>query len=162
MTEFDIELVQRKLRTSVIIWSSFIVSILLYAGIVEWMRRGGSEAAVTQNRELHLVFLAAAALCFIAAGIAKHIMLRVPDQKPAWSTGILASRLLQTSLVSLALSEAICLIGLAEYFILRNSDSFYVFFIVAMLGIIMHMPRYPKWKSYLEQMTGTTLPEELE
>ncbi len=162
MTEFDIEIVQRKLKTTVIIWFSFFVSILLYAGLVEWIRRGEMEIAVKQNRELHLIFLAAAAFCFITAAITKYIMLRIPAQKPAWSTEILVGRLLQVSLVSLALSEAICLIGLTEYFILRSYDSFYVFFIVAMLGIIMHMPRYPKWKSYLEQMTGTTLPEELQ
>ncbi|NOY22570.1 MAG: hypothetical protein GXO70_03520 [Acidobacteria bacterium] len=157
MNELDIEIVRKKLKTSVILWFFFIVSILLYAGIVEWMQRSGGEA-ISQNGEVHLVFIIAAAFFFLAAGVAKYLLLRIPAQKPEWDTRTLSGRLVNASLISLALSEAICLMGFAEYFILRNYDSFYLFFIVSMLGMIMHMPRYPQWKSYLEQMTGTILP----
>ncbi len=162
MNEHDIEILRRKLKSSVMIWFSFLVSILVYAGIVEWIERRGMDVVTTQNRALHLIFLVATVVCFLAAGIVKYLLLRIPGEKVNISIESLANRLITASLVSLALSEAICIMGFAEYFIIRNYDSFYVFFIVAMLGIIMHMPRYPKWKSYLEEMTGTTLPEELE
>lgn len=144
------------------IWFSFLASILVYAGIVEWMQRRAPEIVTAQNNSLHPILLVMAAICFLAAGISKYFLLRIPAERLNLNTETLAGRLVTASLVSLALSEAICLMGFAEYLILRNYDSFYVFFIVAMLGMIMHMPRYPKWKSYLEQMTGTTLPEELE
>ncbi|RLE17403.1 MAG: hypothetical protein DRJ14_06565 [Acidobacteria bacterium] len=160
MNKLDIELIRKKLKTTVMIWFSFIVSILLYAGVVEWMERRGGEIIVTENRSLHLIFLAVAAICFLAAGIVKNILLKIPLEKADQDIETLAERLVNASIVSLAFSEAICLLGLAEYFISRNYDSFYVFFIVGLLGIVIHMPRYPKWKSYLEQMTGITLPEE--
>ena len=162
MNEYDIEILRRKLKSSVMIWFSFLVSILVYAGIVEWIERRGVEVVTTQNRALHLIFLVVTVVCFLAAGIVKYLLLRIPAKKESMSIESLSNRLITASLVSLALSEAICLMGFAEYFILRSYDSFYVFFIVAMLGMIMHMPRYPKWKTYLVQMTGTTLPDELE
>jgi hypothetical protein len=161
MNESDIETLRRKLRTSVMIWFSFLVSILVYAGIVEWMERSGAEVVTTQNRALHLTFLVATVVCFLAAEIAKRFLLKIPAEIEKTSLESLANRLVTASLVSLALSEAICLMGFVEYFITHDYDSFYVFFIVGMLGIVIHMPRYPKWKSYLEQMTGTTIPEDL-
>jgi hypothetical protein len=144
------------------IWFSFIVSILIYAGIVEWMQRGATEFVTAQNNSLHPILLVMTAICFLAAGISKYFLLRIPAERINLDTETLAGRLVTASMVSLALSEAICLMGFAEYFILHSYDSFYLFFIVAMVGMIVHMPRYPKWKSYLEQMTGTTLPEELQ
>jgi hypothetical protein len=162
MNEFDIKIIQRKLRTCVMIWFSFIVSILIYAGIVEWMQRGATEFVTAQNNSLHPILLVMTAICFLAAGISKYFLLRIPAERINLDTETLAGRLVTASMVSLALSEAICLMGFAEYFILHSYDSFYLFFIVAMVGMIVHMPRYPKWKSYLEQMTGTTLPEELQ
>lgn len=162
MNESDIEILRKKLKTSVMIWLSFIASILFYAGVVEWMQRRATGIVTVQNNSLHPILLIMAAICFLAAGISKYFLLRIPAERLNLNTETLANRLVTASLISLALSEAICLMGFAEYFILRNYDSFYLFFIVAMLGMIMHVPRYPKWKSYLEQMTGSTLPDELE
>ncbi|NOZ12724.1 MAG: hypothetical protein GXO69_03635 [Acidobacteria bacterium] len=161
MDGIDIQLVRGKLKTAVLMWFSFVASTLIYAGLVEWMQRSGVPA-VAEGRLVHTFLLGAAVLCFFSAGIAKTILLRVPGEKPVWNTEKLTGRLLAASMVALALSETICLLGLVEYFVFRNYDSFYLFFIISLFAMILNMPRYPKWRSYLERMSGAALPEELQ
>ncbi len=161
MSEIDIQIVREKLRQAVIMWFSFLASTLIYAGLVEWMQRSGTPT-VMEDRLIHTVFLAVAVLCFFSAGIAKSVLLRIPAEKPVWDTEKLTGRLLTASVAALALSETICLLGLVEYFVFHSYDSFYLFFIISLFAMILNMPRYPKWKSYLEQMSGTILTEELQ
>ena len=161
MKEAELKVIRQKMRQSVLLWFSFLLSLFGIATLVEWLRRGADTLLPIQNRALHTDLLFVAVACFITMGIARYFLLKIPAEKPDWGIEILTGRLFLTAVISLGLAEVICLIGLVEYLCLHNSDSFYLFFTMAMLGVILHIPRYSAWRSYLEQMTGNTLPPEI-
>ncbi len=161
MRKAEIEVIRGKMRQSVLVWFFFLFSLFGIAVAVEWLQRGGRMLPIVQNRPLHTGFLLAAVLCFVSMGVFRYFLLKIPIEKPDWGIEILTGRLFLAAVISLGLAAAICLIGLVEFLLLHNPDSFYLFFTLAMVGIILHFPRYPGWKSYLEKMTGAPLPGEL-
>jgi F0F1-type ATP synthase membrane subunit c/vacuolar-type H+-ATPase subunit K len=89
---------------------------------------------------------------FVAVGVAMLVMARVERARMlAASTGvaetrIAAGRLQTATIVSLAASEAVAILGLVLFFLTGHSRDFYLFLAPAVLGFILNFPRWSHWE----------------
>lgn len=88
---------------------------------------------------------------FFAVGLAMLVMARGARARMlAVSTGaserVGAGRLQIATIVSLAICEAIAVLGLVLFFLTGRSGDFYLFLAVAVLGFILNFPRWRHWE----------------
>ncbi len=142
------EAFQRRFRVTGIIWFAMLLSVGFYALIVEAFERGwlGERVvtAVPQADRIHILLLAFAVMMFFMAGALKTIVLR-KDPETVEQAG---DRLQRATLLALAVSESIVLMGLVEYFLIRRYGSFYLFVALGCLSFIVHAPRADFWQNY--------------
>lgn len=142
---------QSRFRTTGIIWFAMLVSIGLYALMVEAFERGwiGDRVvtSVPHADRIHILLLAFAVMSFFLAGALKTMVLR---SRPA-SVEQAAGKLQQATIMAMAVSESIVLMGLVEYFLIRRYGSFYLFVALGCLSFILHAPKADYWMKYAGQ-----------
>ncbi len=147
----DNEAFQMRFRTTGIIWFAMLVSIGLYALMVEAFERGwigeGIVKSVPHGDRIHILLLAFAVMSFFLAGALKTMVLKSqPD-----TVEQAADRLQRATILALAVSESIVLMGLVEYFLIRRYGSFYLFVALGCLSFIVHAPKAGYWVDYARQ-----------
>jgi len=61
----------------------------------------------------------------------------------------MAKRLFASTMINLGIAELAALYGLVIFVITANEMYFHLFFSCSLLGVILAMPRAPRWQSYL-------------
>jgi hypothetical protein len=118
-------------RTMLIVWFMILMSVGFLFFLTLVIERPAAEGS---DNTLLWVFAAASIFPFLLSFVIKRKLLAqsVTEQKIG---------LVQTAMiVAVALCEAVGLFGVMVYFTTRT-PYYYVFFIVSVIGILLHMPR---------------------
>ena len=118
-------------RTLLIIWFAILMSVGIMFFITFMIQR---PATVSNDNTLLWVFMAASVFPLIFSFVLKRKLLAqsVMEQR---------LELVQTALIlAVALCEAVGVLGLVVYFT-TATPYYYIFFIVSVIGILLHMPR---------------------
>ena len=118
-------------RTMLIVWFMILMSVGMIFFLTLVIQRPAADGS---DNTLLLVFAAASIFPFLLSFVIKRKLLAqsVTEQKPA---------LVQSAMiVAVALCESVGLFGLMVYFT-TTTPYYYVFFIVSVIGILLHMPR---------------------
>lgn len=139
----------QRFRTTALVWLAMLVSVVLYALIVEGFHRGwipaGQPGVVPNGDRIHIILLGLAVCTFFMAGAVKTIILRGLEAPAVPSPAEAAGKLQGATIVAAALSESIVIMGLVEYMLLRRYGSFYLFAALSIVGFLVHAPRVSQW-----------------
>jgi len=119
-------------RTMIILWAALVLSLGFYFAIILFAQK--PETDDTQSRALTFALTAAGVFLVIISFALKQKFVAQAEtkQEPA---------LLQTGLIiALAFCESAALLGLFDFFTTGN-HYFFVNFIVALVGMLLHFPR---------------------
>jgi len=138
---------QSAYRMSVFITFSMMVSLVVYAVVVQIVRLGdGGSIAPGVLQIVRLAVFVAGLAVFAAARIARRVALR---KAPEDGLEALLARMTRASIVTAALSEAPAVLGLALYFVGGVRTDFYAMAVVSLVMFAMYFPRMSAWKDWL-------------
>ena len=139
----------QRFRTTAVVWLAMLVSVVLYALIVEAFHRGwivtGQPADIPNGNRIHIILLGLSVMTFFMAGAIKTIILRGLETPAVTSPAEAAGKLQGATIIAAALSESIVIVGLVEYMLLRRYGSFYLFAALSVVGFLVHAPRVSQW-----------------
>jgi hypothetical protein len=118
-------------RTMLIVWFAILVSVGMFFVLTLVIQR---PAVDPRDNTLVWVFAATSIFPFLLSFVIKRKLLAqsVREQKPA---------LVQSAMIiAVALCESVGLFGLMVFFT-TATRYYYVFFIISVIGILLHMPR---------------------
>ena len=119
-------------QTLLILWAALLLSVLLY--LVLAFTVPGAQPESAQSSVVTFALTAAGVFLAIVSFAIKQKFMAQAEAKQA-------PGLVQTGLIiALALCEAAALLGLVDHFTTGN-PYFFVLFIVAILGMLLHFPR---------------------
>ena len=113
------------------LWTALLLSVGAY--YVFTLVRGRSED-VTPNRNLSLILLGVALLTTLTSFLIRNILLA----KAVQLRQVLMVQ--QAYIVTLAITEVAGMLGLLDFF-LTGDPYYYIFFIIAACGMLLHFPR---------------------
>jgi hypothetical protein len=123
--------IEQRLRTMRTLWIGMLGSVGLY--YVFTLFRGRSED-VEPNDKLSLILIAVALLTTLASFFIKSkLVARAVDQRQA----LLVQ---QGYIVAWAVAEFAALLGMLDFFLTAHPH-YYILFIIAALGLLLHFPR---------------------
>ena len=138
-------------RTTVILAVAMIVSILVYAGVVELLprlARGSAPAAEPETVELlRKIFRGLGLANFLALA-----WLGSRGRRPVGEAVARLAKLKTLTTVGLALAESIALYGLVLFLLSRDSIDFYYLLLVSLLSFIVVFPRHDRFREALNDM----------
>lgn len=140
-------------RVTVIVAVAMIVSVFLYAGVVELLNRLTPSAGPTADPgtvEVWRKVLRGLALVHFLALAWLGRRTRRPEGEPSARL----ARLKTLTIVRLALAESIALYGLVNYFLSRDSIDFYYLLLVSLLSFTVVFPRYDRWRETLTRISA--------
>lgn len=145
------ETLDRTYRITVIVAVAMIASVLMYAGVVELLKRlapaSGPSAEPGTVELLRQVFRGLTLVHFLAlawlGGRARR-----PEGKPLARLQGLKT----LTMTSLALAESIAVYGLVLFLLSRNPIDFYHLLLVSLLSFIVVFPRRDRWEDALSEM----------
>ena len=139
---------EQSYRMTVILAVAMIVSVFIYAGIVELLPRlalshePSAEPAMVEL--LRKVFRGLALVNFLAL-----TWLGGRARRPVGEPLARLARLKTLTTVGLALAESIALYGLVLFFLSREPIDFYYLLLVSLLSFIVVFPRHDRWRETL-------------
>lgn len=139
----------RSFRTASIICGAMMISLLVYAVVVEIFKvrfQGYFGLARFEDiRMLRYLFYMIGALEIIVIRIIRGLVLR---KKAGDDSRILIQKLLRTSIISVSLSEVPALMGMSLFFLTGQTKDFYILLAVSFFLIFMFFPRRPNWREW--------------
>jgi hypothetical protein len=108
-------------------------------------------AAAEQRMVWRLVCIALAVVTILAGRVVRaRILAGGPTLHvaPHRHVSPVAQRLFTATLVTLALWEAVAVLGFVGFLLTGSLLDFYVFVALAAAGVVAHFPRYSRWESY--------------
>jgi hypothetical protein len=138
-------------RASSLVGAAIIVSLFLYAVLVEvgraWLKPFLGFARVENALVLRYGFYAAAIVIVIFSRILNSLILRKSSQDAPVA---IVRKLSLAAIVSMALGEGPAIMGLALFLLGGFSRDFYMLLIVSFFLEFMYFPRLRNWQDYLE------------
>lgn len=143
---------------TIVIGVAMIVSLFVYAGVVEYFKRTGESFGkysgyrhIAALRYLFIVW--SSAVFFLARIISRRILEgKLTTERAGYrqaDRSLLIQRLSQSSLVVYALCESIGVCGLVLFLASGRSIDFYLFFSVSLVAFIAYFPRYRRWDEWI-------------
>ena len=148
-------------RLAVYICSFMIVSVFVYAGVVEYLAannapfHGFSPMPGSVYDKLRLILLGLALVDFALIPFMRNRALagnRRPGTVATTNLPEPVARLLTASMISFALCESIAIYGLVLFLINGGRPEFYLFLLIALAAFAIHFPRYARWQVWLQGM----------
>ena len=131
---------------SVFITFSMMVSLVVYAAVVQIVRLGDRAPIASSTLQIvRLAIFVAGLVVFVAARVARRAMLRKTADD---GLEVLLGRLARASVVTSALSEAPAVLGLALFFVGGVRTDFYVMALLSLAMFAMYFPRMSVWKDW--------------
>jgi hypothetical protein len=141
-------------RTAFVIGWLMILSVLVYAGVVEYLTRSnapfGGFAPLPENvfKKLRLVLLGVCLLDFAFIPFLRNRVLSVQNRAGTPLVG----RLLTVLMISFALCESIAIYGFILFLMNGARQEFYLFFFLSLIAFAIHFPRYERWQEWAQKM----------
>ncbi len=158
------ESLRRGYRTAVVIGCAMIFSVLVYAGIVEYLCQSKAPfagfAPVTPDvfGTLRLVLLGGCLLDFALIPFLRNRVLSAQIQGGAQAAGplpALVGRLIAASMISFALCESIAIYGLVLFLMNGARSEFYLFLGLSFVALAIHFPRLERWQEWARKSGDT-------
>jgi hypothetical protein len=147
----DLSGLRKAYRASSLVGAAIIVSLFLYAVLVEvgraWLKPFLGFARVENALVLRYGFYAAAIVIVIFSRILNSLILRKSSQDAPVA---IVRKLSLAAIVSMALGEGPAIMGLALFLLGGFSRDFYMLLIVSFFLEFMYFPRLRYWQDYLE------------
>ena len=169
------EKLKKAYRVSLIIGLAMVASVVIYALIVELMKRQGGLSGHPLPDEtanlLRYIFLGVAGMDLFLIILLRRLMLgrkiadsppeAPPAPAPAPFIGVYRMRgfnypapisaLLTSSIVTYALCEAVAIFGLTLFFVAHKATDFYMFLALSLVMFAVFFPRYRQWEDFIKQ-----------
>ena len=123
---------------------AMIAAVFVYAGVVELIKwrlapfAGFAKFEPQTAAHLKYVFLALAAVQF---GVIKAVQKILPARS--------VDSLFQAAVITLALCEAVAVLGLGLFLLTGNSLDFYIFMVISLGFFTLFFPKYDQWEQRL-------------
>ena len=146
--DFPVERINAAHRQTMIMTGAIGMTILIYALVVEVLRRTLpapiAPAGIDPVRIALYVFVG---IAILGATVVKGVLLgRVPVTGEAR-----LARLRATAIVSAAFAEMLAMIGFILFMIAHRRGDFYVLLVVAVYMLARHFPQREAWESYVRR-----------
>lgn len=139
--------VRNAYRVAVFITFSMMVSLVVYAAIVQLVPIGDRSSIAPRTLQVvRLAVFAAGLAVFIAARFVRRSLFR---GGPTDGLDVILPRLLRASVIAAALSEAPAVMGLALFFVGGARTDFYAMALLSLVMFAMYFPRMSAWKDGL-------------
>jgi len=123
--------------------------LLVYAFLVEWLRRSGTLPGGGVSEVVRWAFYAVAVTMVFTSHVVKSIMLRGPD---AGSPDAALARLTTAHVVTAAMAEAPAILGFVLFVLDRRFyTDFYILSLVSLYLLVRHFPRFGSWESIVRR-----------
>lgn len=133
-------------KTAWIISAALLVSLLVFAGLVEFFRlsfKGYFGLALFDHiRMIRILFYMIGALEIIVIRVIRGLVLR---KSRGENPRTLVQKLFRTSVISATLSEIPALLGLVLFFLTGQTRDFFILLVVSFFLIFMFFPRRQNW-----------------
>lgn len=134
-----------KFQVQQILASALAASLLVYAVVVEVLRRQALAFWSTP-----LTFLDSLRFIFVFLAFAVYFVIRFGQQKilvkkPTDSREVLLAKLSRASLLSLILAELPAMLGFVLFLLSGNPRDFYLLMVISLLLFYVAFPRYRIW-----------------
>jgi len=123
--------IELRLRTMRILWIALFMSIPIYY-VFTWIAKRSED--ITPNRTLSLALLGAAVMAVLISVPIKNGLLNKATEKQQ------VTMVQQGYITTWAITEVAALLGMLDYFA-TGDHYYYLFFIIAALGQLLHFPR---------------------
>jgi hypothetical protein len=135
-------------RQAVLVNSAIGGSIVVYAAMVELLRRALPAPVAFESFEmLRVALFAIAGVLVFTSTVLKGTLLRNP---PA-SGDLRIARLRTTGIITAAFAEVPVIIGLVLFILGRQTSDFYILVVVSIYMLVRHFPRREQWENYVRR-----------
>jgi F0F1-type ATP synthase membrane subunit c/vacuolar-type H+-ATPase subunit K len=148
LPDFPVERINAAHRQTMIITGAIGATILVYALVVEMLRRTmPAPVAPTGIDLVRIMLYVFVGIAVLGAAVVKGVLL---GKVPVTGEGRLA-RLRTAAIVSAAFAEMLAIIGLALFMQSHRRGDFYVLLVVAAYMLARHFPLRSSWESYVRR-----------
>lgn len=151
-------------RTAVVIGWLMVLSVLVYAGVAEYLVRSNAPfsgfSPLPENvfSKLRLILLGACLLDFAFIPFLRNRALSAqnrPGVSPGGSPLTPEGKLVTISVITFALCESIVIYGFVLFLMNGARQEFYLFFFLSLIAFAIHFPRYERWQEWVQKMRDT-------
>ena len=148
LPDFPLERINAAHRQTMIITGAIGATILVYALVVEALRRTlPAPTAIAGIDAIRVVLYVFVGISIFAATVMKSLLLsRVPVTGEAR-----LARLRTAAIISAAFAEMLAVLGLALFVVARRRGDFYVLLLVALYMLARHFPQRESWENYVRR-----------
>ena len=148
-------------RTAVVIGWLMILSVLVYAGVAEYLTRsnapfaGFSPLPVDVFNKFRLILLGVGLLDFACIPFLRNRVLSAqnrPGVSPVGRPLTPEGKLVTISIIIFALCESIVIYGFVLFLVNGARQEFYLFFFLSLIAFAIHFPRYERWQEWAQKM----------
>lgn len=147
-----IEDLKKTYRTTLIIAASIIVSLPIYAFVVEFIRYKfrpfSGFLALAEVQLLRYPFYGVAALEIFAIGLLRSALLK---ESPAEDPKMFLAKLNRASIITQAFCELPAILGLTLFLIGGLHKDFYILLFLSFFMQIIYFPRFNNWQEKLKR-----------
>jgi hypothetical protein len=148
-------------HTAVLIGCFMIISVLVYAGVVEYFTRnnalfaGFAPLPVNVFNKLRLILLGAGLVDLALIPFLRNRVLTAQNRAEVSPVGrplTPEGKLVSASIISFALCESIAIYGFVLFLINGARKEFYLFFFLSLMAFAIHFPRYERWQEWSQKI----------
>lgn len=169
MESYNAESLRSGHRKAVLFCLTIIPSVIFYAGLVEYLARssppfrGFSPIGAEFFSKLKLLLLGVTAVTFVVIPIIRNrVLANAPGARNASGDQLreLPDKLVSNTIISIALCESIAIYGLVLFFLNGARQEFYLFFLLSLVALIFHFPRFSRWEDWARSAAGPRIIQE--
>ncbi len=157
---------RRAYKTTVIIGLAMMASLLVYAIVVENIRKQfdpfGGFAPMTEGFEtFRYALLAVAVVQFFVIQFLNKLILSA--KAPVRNTPVTQftpeiQRLITAAIVAFALCESVAIYGFVLFLVQGSSNDFYLFLLISLLYFSIFFPKYSVWEAWVKERERSRKP----
>jgi hypothetical protein len=138
-------------RQAVIITGAIGSSLLVYAALIEVLRRVLPPVEDFEGFDmLRVVLFAVAGVLVFTSTVLKGTLLRNPPP----SGDLRLARMRTATIITAAFAEVPVILGLVLFVLGRLSSDFYILLVVSLYMLVRHFPRRAQWEQYVRGARG--------
>ena len=152
---------KKAFKYNVIIYIAIIGSVLVYAGIVKYIKRStpqtgqvinlsGSDANMFRNVLLIVAVLEYFFIRFFRSKVLSRKTLLTWMTTAARPFSPPVQQLLTLSVVTYAIGETMVIYGFVLFMLSGVTMNFYIFLVIALVFFALYLPRYSQWEEWME------------
>jgi len=157
LAPFDYGKLKKKYNQTKLIYVLIIGSVLVYALVVEFVKRNtnfmSNEKPESDFDSFRYILYALCMATFFAIRFLRKYMLSKPRQSSFEYVMTQSGKLATTDIITAALCETVAIYGLVLFFIGKRIGDFYALLMLSLLYFAICFPRYSAWEEWVRKNT---------